>query len=199
MKTYRCDSSDCQEVSCAHVTWVEKRHSIEEKRLCREHAAICLNEYHAQPSGIGRLGTFDEIVEFDIELLVLYEDEEHASSNSPGQLVLREVHGTRTFEFMIGWAEAWAIHWYLKHTPSKRPLTHEAWLTTIAALGGTLKQLTLHDVNPTDNITYAKCEVVTNHNQLHTIDIRPSDAIVLAIVCNFPILVSERVLRHWRR
>lgn len=79
--------------------------------------------------------------------------------------------------------------------PFERPLTHDLFIELLRELGGAIDRVRIDDV--ADNTFYAKL----NGEQYHTgeasrfvLDIRPSDAIAIAVRVDCPIEISDDVL-----
>ncbi|MCL4198401.1 MAG: bifunctional nuclease family protein [Phycisphaerales bacterium] len=104
---------------------------------------------------------------------------------------LQEIDGERSFPIAIGLPEAQAIERRLKGLEPPRPQTHDLLAATIAALGGSLEHIVIHDLS--DNTFYARLVVRHNGREIE-IDSRPSDAIALGVASNVPIFVEEKVL-----
>jgi bifunctional DNase/RNase len=62
---------------------------------------------------------------------------------------------------------------------------------SVTALGGRLRGVCVNDLR--DNTYFAQARVVQG-DCLAPVDVRPSDAITLALACGVPILVAERLL-----
>jgi bifunctional DNase/RNase len=106
-------------------------------------------------------------------------------------IVLKEVHGERTFPIVIGSAEAYAIDRRLKGIPTQRPLTHDLLASTIEQLGGQIERIEIHNLE--DAIFFARI-MIRQDGQMIEIDSRPSDAIALGVATMVPIFVAEHVL-----
>ena len=106
-------------------------------------------------------------------------------------VLLKQPDQERYLPIAIGPAEATAIAVRLKPVDFPRPLTHDLLCTTIAALGGRVTRILIHDL--TGGIFYARVVLAVNGRQSE-VDSRPSDAIALAIRLDVPILVNESVL-----
>ncbi len=102
-----------------------------------------------------------------------------------------EAAAARTFPIVIGLPEAQAIERRLKGNTIKRPQTHDLLASVITALGGTLKSITISDLQ--EHTFFATLDVL-HDGELQRIDARPSDAIALGIAENVPIYVEEHVL-----
>lgn len=128
-------------------------------------------------------------------------------------VVLREVDGDKVFSIMIGIFEATSIDRRLKKMPCPRPLTHDAWADSIAALGGWVQDVCISELR--DNAYYAQIRVRLRHSnqfptetvmrserppsfatpsQLIVVDVRPSDAFVMALIHNTGIYIKDEIL-----
>ncbi|MBV9173353.1 MAG: bifunctional nuclease family protein [Chloroflexi bacterium] len=114
-----------------------------------------------------------------------------APPSSTPLLLLKERDGERVLPIGIGPLEAQAIAMPLQGVRPPRPMTHDVFATIIANLGGHLRRVEI--VELTDNTFYARLvlEQATNEQR---VDIRPSDAIALAVRTETPIFVDEAVL-----
>ena len=104
---------------------------------------------------------------------------------------LTEVDGDRTFPIVIGLPEAFAIERRLKGVEIPRPQTHDLLASVIEHLGGSLKEIVVHDL--VDGTFYARL-IIEQDGQEIEVDSRPSDAIALGVAENVPIYVAEQVL-----
>src|SRR5918911_1009247 len=111
-------------------------------------------------------------------------------STSP-LLLLKERHGERVLPIGIGPLEAQAIAMPLQGVRPPRPLTHDVFADVIGNLGGHLRRVEITELS--DNTFYARL-TVEQAGQEQAIDIRPSDAIALAVRTETPIYVAEAVL-----
>jgi bifunctional DNase/RNase len=110
-------------------------------------------------------------------------------SSSP-LLLLKERDGKRVLPIGIGPLEAHAIAMPLQGVRPPRPMTHDVFADVIADLGGHLRRVEITEL--TDN-TFHACLVVDQAGTEHTIDIRPSDAVALAVRTETPIYVGTAV------
>jgi hypothetical protein len=104
---------------------------------------------------------------------------------------LTETGGTRKFPIVIGLPEAFAIDRRVKGIQIPRPQTHELLAETIRALGGSLREIRIHDLQ---GGTFFARLVIDRDGEVVEVDSRPSDAIALGIADGVPILVDEDVL-----
>jgi bifunctional DNase/RNase len=111
-------------------------------------------------------------------------------SNSP-LLLLKERDGDRVLPIGIGPLEAQAIAMPLQGVQPPRPMTHDVFVDVIATLGGHLRRVEVTTLK--DNTFFARV-ILEQTGREQTIDIRPSDAIALAVRTETPIFVAEAVL-----
>lgn len=108
-------------------------------------------------------------------------------------LMLGEVDGTRQIPLFIGAHEAQCILLAQQSAKTRRPMTHETMKNVMDTYGLTLREVTIDRVE--EGIFYATLHVSDGFN-LSTIDSRPSDAVVLALLTGSPIYADERVLEE---
>jgi bifunctional DNase/RNase len=106
---------------------------------------------------------------------------------------LLEAGGHRRLGFAIGLFECVALDRLLQGYSSPRPLTHHAMATAITALRGTLEYVEIDECYPAE-LTYDAKLHIHQMGVKVVVDVRPSDALVLALICDVPIIVSQDVL-----
>ncbi len=114
-----------------------------------------------------------------------------APPSSAPLLLLRERDGYRVLPIGIGPLEAQAIAMPLQGVRTPRPMTHDAFVEMIASLGGHLLRVEVS--NLVDN-TFRAHLTFEQAGREQAIDIRPSDAVALAVRTETPIYVAEAVL-----
>ena len=103
-------------------------------------------------------------------------------------LILRETSGLRRIPIIIGGFEAQAIALEMEGIKPPRPLTHDLVKTLVESLGGSLAEVSIHELR--DGTFFASLKLSDDQE----IDARPSDAIALAIRFGVPIWVAESVM-----
>ncbi len=106
-------------------------------------------------------------------------------------LVFREIEGERRLTFVLGIFEATAIDRILKRVVCPRPLTHDAWLATITAIGAVVEAVCIHDLK--EHTYFAEVRLRLD-GKLVPVDVRPSDGLALALRANAPFLIADRLL-----
>jgi bifunctional DNase/RNase len=195
MKCQRCDAP-----ATIHITEADGCAAVGEWHLCEPHAG----KYFADKSGPrapraspsprsseairagnpGRLGLHGEVA-LDIVQVVINEVHDQQ------MVMFQEVDGPRRFPLVCGIFEATSLDRRLKQMPSPRPLTHDGWASTITALGAELQDVKITDLR--DHTYFAEIRL-RRDGQVVTVDVRPSDALVIAVTCRVPIVIAESVL-----
>jgi bifunctional DNase/RNase len=129
--------------------------------------------------------TLDGATEFALDLLVMIE------SNEQQVVYLREVGGSRCIPILIGVFEAKALDRSIKHEPSPRPMTHDVTASILTASGCELEYLLIHNL---ENHTYFADLHIRQGDRRLTVDVRPSDGFVLAVLLDRPIFVTNEVV-----
>jgi bifunctional DNase/RNase len=106
-------------------------------------------------------------------------------------IIFREIGGPRRLSLVLGIYEATTIDRTLKKITSPRPLTHDAWLDTIAALGFKVQTAGVHERQ--DETYYAILKLMCGQ-EMYTVDVRPSDALAITLKAGAPFFFTEKVL-----
>jgi bifunctional DNase/RNase len=106
-------------------------------------------------------------------------------------VLLRERRGQRVVPIGIGPLEAQAIALALQGVQPPRPMTHDVFVDVIARLAGHVRRVEITEL--IENTFYARL-ILEQAGQEQSIDIRPSDAIALALRTEAPIHVAETVV-----
>ena len=98
----------------------------------------------------------------------------------------------RQIRVFIGRREAESLALGLQEQPLERPLTYEAMLGCLTALGAAVEEACIHDLR---NQTFYAVANLRFGDTLHPVDMRPSDALNLAVRAGCPLYVSEQVFQ----
>ena len=98
----------------------------------------------------------------------------------------------REIRVFIGQCEAEALSRGLQGKAPERPLTYEAMLTCMTMAGATVEDVYVY--GPRDETFYALVSLRVGEH-IHGIDMRPSDALNLAVRTSCPLFVSESVFQ----
>ncbi len=156
--------------------------------MCEEHARATLTPYPPPASEFtGTRHQLDGARQFEIFLVVIEE-----TYHKP-VVYLREVDGPQRVPVLIGIFEATSLDRVLKGHESPRPLTHDAMAAAIRLLGGEVEDVV---VNRLENQTYYSDVRIRRQGDLLSLDVRPSDAFVLAVLFDRPIFLTDEVLKQ---
>ena len=183
-----CNVSACSQAWSLHFTEVALRRRVREQGLCAEHGALRLDQYRTENRmGPGQRQHVDGLISFDIEMIVFdYKTNFH-------QVYLREVGGTRLFVFTTGYFEASTLYNAVNQRSLDRPPTHVVMANTIRSLGGRLQDVRITHCDA-DGKYYCAQLTLLHEGQKVEVDLRPTDAIALALYSEAPILISESIL-----
>ena len=108
-------------------------------------------------------------------------------------VVLKELDEdlNRILLIWIGESEATAIQMHLEKLELPRPMTHDLLRIMIETLGAEVMGVCVRSVK--EQTFYAHVTLQVDDNEVE-VDCRPSDAIALALRCEAPIYVAEKVL-----
>jgi uncharacterized protein len=113
-----------------------------------------------------------------------------APPSSVPLLLLKERDGERVLPVGIGPLEAQAIVMPLQGVHPPRPMTHDIFVEILVSLGGHLRRVEITDLIET---TFHARLMLETGGQERSYDIRPSDAVALAVRTETPIFVAEDV------
>ncbi|MFZ5829089.1 MAG: bifunctional nuclease family protein [Planctomycetota bacterium] len=189
-KVMRCTYQGCENVATFHVAYIAARRVIREEHLCEEHAHGHLTAYAADRGiGEGKRYVLRGAKCFDIDLIVISE------CHDQQVVYLREVGGEQAIPILIGIFEATVLHRRLLGYESPRPLTHDATAMIIRTLGAQVEDVLIDAFE--HHCYHAKLRM-RRGNDLFSVDIRPSDAFVIALAFDSPIFFTDDVMAQLR-
>ncbi|MCG8400839.1 MAG: bifunctional nuclease family protein [Firmicutes bacterium] len=103
-------------------------------------------------------------------------------------ILLTDSAEQKVLPIWVGLLEAHSIALALEGTPPPRPMTHDITLTICRTLGAQVTGVEITNVK--DNTYFAELYLASDGDN-YLIDIRPSDAIALAIRAEIPISISD--------
>lgn len=186
----KCEKATCGNVATYHFTRLDKRRPVEERHRCSEHASEVTRQYLLPRIMMAGIGSSDmpNATVFDIDFTV-YDER--------GVLTVRlhEIGGNRCLSFMTGYWEAYSLNTAMRQVAQSRPSTFPLMAQVITGLGGQLKSVLIDGLSKIghEHVYHAKLRILRDDKML-ILDARPSDAIVLAVTCGVPILVTDEVL-----
>ena len=105
-------------------------------------------------------------------------------------VILKDIDGKHYLPILIGPFEATAIAMALEGQSAPRPLTHDLMKSLLDGVDAKLTKIVIHDIR--DSTFYAKMVIETN-GETKEIDARPSDCIAVALRCDAPIFVTDKI------
>ncbi len=188
MKCERCDQD-----ATLHITEARESAAYGEAHLCEGCARVYLADPELSTVEDRRAGgphNKEREFQLDISRLIISEQDAHQA------IVFREVGGLRKFPIVIGIYEATAIDRCLKRILSPRPLTHDAWLASLVAVGVEIQSTGIDSL--TGHTYFASLRLVRPgwFAKPISVDIRPSDAVMMALLANVPLYMPEQLLHE---
>lgn len=108
-------------------------------------------------------------------------------------LLLKSANDERVLPIQVGPFEAVSIAMGVAGVTATRPMPYELLSSVIMRLGGSLKQVVVHDLR--DDAFIGQIEIATALGIIE-VDCRSSDAVALAVRAKCPIFVTEDVMRQ---
>jgi len=102
--------------------------------------------------------------------------------------VLFRDEAKRRIPMFLGQFEAWSISLGLEGKAPDRPFTFDAMLTCLAVAGAAVEEVYINELR--DETFYALVSLRVS-DQVHQVDMRPSDAVNLAIRVKCPIFMNR--------
>lgn len=109
-------------------------------------------------------------------------------------ILLKEVEGERFLPIWVGAFEASAIALELADFKTPRPMTHDLIISIIKELGAKVDFIAVTDI--VNDTFYATLNLINLTEQTVPVDLRPSDAIAIAVRSKCPIFASKFVLEN---
>jgi bifunctional DNase/RNase len=106
-------------------------------------------------------------------------------------VILKEREGERVLPIWIGPGEAQAIARELAGQRFPRPLTHDLLATVVEGLKGKVTRVVIADLR--ENTFFANL-IIERNGEVLSVDARPSDSIAVALRCQAPIFVNDKLL-----
>ncbi len=106
-------------------------------------------------------------------------------------LILKEKEGNRYVPVIIGMSEARAILVEMNQSPTRRPLTHELFITLADQYGCSLVEVDI--IHYENGVYYADMMLLSAESKTFHIDARPSDAVAIALKLHAPIFMKADI------
>jgi bifunctional DNase/RNase len=189
------DQSTCEMESCENqarlcLALVMNKRCERFVELCSEHVSVMFDWWTSQNRPHDRLHHSPGDTCFEIELVI------HDRAESKAWIGLCEVDGPRRIHITTGDREGWYLICELRELPTEGyPFTHRALASLILTLGARLQSVVVHDVvPPEDGGGYYARLCIEHQGRTDTVDILMAEALILAVVFNVPIFVSDLVV-----
>ena len=177
------------EQATLHITEAREQSVSGEVHLCEACSRRFLATTDAQPiPDTHPSGPHSQLGEYRLEVVRVIISELDAHQI----IAFREVGGLRSFPLVVGIFEASLIDRRLKGEQAPRPLTHDGWFATIAALGSELRAVGIDRLE--DHTFFASLRLSRSGGAEVRVDIRPSDAVAMALAARVPILIPNDLL-----
>src|SRR5450830_640326 len=109
-------------------------------------------------------------------------------------ILLKEIEGERFLPIWVGAFEASAIALELADFKTPRPMTHDLIISIIKELGAKVDFIAVTDI--VNDTFYATLNLINITEQTVPVDLRPSDAIAIAVRSKCPLFASKFVLEN---
>jgi len=107
--------------------------------------------------------------------------------------MLKSENGPKSLPVFIGLPEAQSIALFVNNVSVPRPMTHDLLKNLLDVLEGRLDHVEVCDLR--EGTFYGRL-ALTFEGQSLAVDTRPSDAVALALRCQAPIFVAEKVMEE---
>lgn len=182
----QCTHDGCGEKATFHLTHVEARKCIHEEHLCEQHCReLSVQGFLSRGANHGTPSILQGATCFEIDLIIISE------INDQQVVYLREVGGERRVPILIGIFEATSLDRRVKGYVAPRPLTHDATAMIIRALGADVRDMVIDRL---DTMIYRADVHLQQADRVLTVDIRTSDALMLALVFDCPVYFANGLL-----
>jgi bifunctional DNase/RNase len=110
-------------------------------------------------------------------------------------IILEEEDGRRRLPIAVGVAEAQSIALALEHVKTPRPMTHDVINNVFNILNIQLQEVFIYRYD--EGVFYSEMTIKPKEGMPMAVDMRPSDAIALALRTGSPIYVADSVLLQY--
>jgi predicted RNase H-like HicB family nuclease len=189
----KCEIEGCKVQPNFYITGIESRRSLFRRSMCEEHARGFLTEFRSKSSiGSGARDAMPGAVCVDYEMFVYHESPEE--KDRPAHICLHEVGGRRRF-----WTNVDSLAWAALLTQIRQQTPPSA-VMPVGSAGrltkpdGQLQAVVVDKLDEADRRFHAKLRVLKG-GRIVSVDVRPSDAYILAAIYGVPIFIDENVLQ----
>jgi bifunctional DNase/RNase len=167
------------------ITNVSKREVENEQEFCERHGFEFLSAY--SKSNLPSQVPFDSdrFTEYDISLII------HSQIDQFNGVFLRGKSDQRSFLIRTGVCEVSGLTHVLKSVEPNRPILTLALKNTVEGMGGRIENVQINQCDEQTGVFGAQYEFAWRAERI-VIEMRATDAVVLAVVARVPILVLEK-------
>ena len=116
----------------------------------------------------------------------------YCQSSKGYTILMKEIGATNYFSILIGNSEAQSVALALEGVQTPRPMTHDMIIDILDSSDININRI---EINNFENDTFFSRILIKSYNfGIKSIDCRPSDAISIALKCNYPIFIYDQVL-----
>lgn len=108
-------------------------------------------------------------------------------------VILKDPDGQRVLPIWVGAVEANAVALQIENVSPPRPLTHDLVRSILQELGAVLTRVVIHDLRESTFYAYLELQQGT---EITRVDVRPSDALALALRAKAPVFVHPKVIER---
>ena len=116
----------------------------------------------------------------------------YCQSSKGYAILMQEIGAANYFSILIGNSEAQSVALALEGVQTPRPMTHDMIIDILDSSDININRI---EINNFENDTFFSRILIKSYNfGIKSIDCRPSDAISIALKCNYPIFIYDQVL-----
>lgn len=190
----KCEIEGCEVQPDFFITSIESRRLLFRRSMCEEHASRFFTEFRSKTSiGSGAHNAMPGAVCVDYEMVVYHDSPEE--KDRPAHVCLHEVGGRRRF-----WTNVDSLAWaamltQIQQQPPASAVMPVGGAGRLTKPDGELQAVVVDKLDEADRRFHARLRVLKG-GQIVSVDVRPSDAYILAAVYGVPIFVDEKVLER---
>ena len=186
-----CD--ECHDQAVLYLLEDRARRQLRERWLCGAHASSMFHDWPLRYEDIAAANSASEgaYIPHRVAAVAI------PTSESECCVYLERIGSQGSTMLVMGQVEARAVAAAWLRTPHSRPLTHATTVGIMQSLGGSLSKVVISDL--IDRVYYANLHIIVDATGKDIyVDVRPSDAVTLALICACPIYIVESVIRKQR-
>jgi bifunctional DNase/RNase len=186
----KCEWQTCGDEADSHIIEIRNRKIASQKSYCGTHCArqrpFCDPGGGVTTLGAGLTGGVNR---FEMEFITYFD---HFAADG---VYLREISGSKVFSMAVARDDSSGLGQSLQERTYKpaRPLVYGTFALVTQALGAMLEDVEIHDFQGDPPLFHARARFVQSNRHV-VVEMRPGVAFALAIVCDAPIVVVDKVL-----